>query len=95
MKFAVGYQLPGEDDEPMVEIIADYAEHIAEVYFPWADMPSGRAPLASRRGYTDWTAQRELERDLVRLRGGQGTMNVNSWAPDSRRLAYVDYPIGD
>ena len=34
-------------------------------------------------------------RDLVRLRGGQGTMNVNSWAPDSRRLAYVDYPIGD
>lgn len=68
MKFAVGYQLPSDDDEPMVEIIADYAEQIAEVYFPWADLPSGRAPLASRRGYTDWTAQRELERDLVRLR---------------------------
>lgn len=33
-------------------------------------------------------------RDLVHLRGGQGTMNVNSWAPDSRRLAYVDYPDG-
>lgn len=32
-------------------------------------------------------------RDLVRLFGGQGTLNVNSWAPDSRRLAYVDYPI--
>ena len=32
-------------------------------------------------------------RDLVRLHGGQGTMNVNSWAPDSRRLAYVDYPV--
>ena len=52
----------------MVEVIADYAEHIAEVYFPWADMPSGRAPLASRRGYTDWAAQRDLERDLLRLR---------------------------
>ncbi|MGO1284802.1 MAG: TolB family protein [Brachybacterium sp.] len=34
-------------------------------------------------------------RDLVHLRGGQGTMNVNSWAPDSRSLAYVDYPLGD
>lgn len=34
-------------------------------------------------------------RDLVALFGGQGTMNVNSWAPDSRRLAYVDYPVGD
>jgi len=34
------------------------------------------------------------QRDLVHLDGGQGTINVNSWAPDSRRLAYVDYPTG-
>ncbi|MDR1188531.1 MAG: aldo/keto reductase [Bifidobacteriaceae bacterium] len=27
------------------------------------------------------------------LFGGQGTINVNSWAPDSRRFAYVDYPV--
>lgn len=32
-------------------------------------------------------------RDLVTLFGGQGTMNVASWAPDSRRLAYVAYPV--
>jgi TolB protein len=31
-------------------------------------------------------------RDLVHLSGGQGTLNVASWAPDSRRLAYVAYP---
>ena len=30
--------------------------------------------------------------DVVALLGGQGTMNVNSWAPDSERLAYVAYP---
>lgn len=30
-------------------------------------------------------------RTIVRLFGGQGTLNVNSWAPDSRRLAYVRY----
>lgn len=29
-----------------------------------------------------------------RLFGGQGTINVNSWSPDSRRLAFVGYPIG-
>ncbi len=29
---------------------------------------------------------------LVALQGGQGTLNVNSWAPDSTRFAYVDYP---
>lgn len=31
-------------------------------------------------------------RDIVSLFGGQGTINVNSWSPDSRSLAYVDYP---
>ncbi len=33
-------------------------------------------------------------RDLVTLFGGQGTLNVNSWAPDNSRFAYVDYPAG-
>jgi TolB protein len=33
------------------------------------------------------------QRDLVALFGGQGTMNVNSWAPDSRRFAFVAYPL--
>lgn len=28
---------------------------------------------------------------LAELFGGQGTINVNSWAPDSRRLAFVSY----
>lgn len=31
--------------------------------------------------------------DVVALFGGQGTFNVNSWAPNSRRFAYVAYPI--
>lgn len=32
-------------------------------------------------------------RTAVKLFGGQGTMNVNSWAPDSRRFAFVSYRI--
>ena len=36
----------------------------------------------------DWTTPRER----IELPGGQGTINVNSWAPDSRRFAYVSYP---
>ncbi|SCD37669.1 WD40-like Beta Propeller Repeat [Streptomyces sp. DvalAA-14] len=31
-------------------------------------------------------------RDVLAFTGGQGSLNVNSWAPDSRRFAYVDYP---
>ncbi|MBU2663671.1 hypothetical protein KOI35_09145 [Actinoplanes bogorensis] len=33
-------------------------------------------------------------RTVVTLPGGQGTINVNSWSPDSTRFAYVTYPVG-
>ena len=33
-------------------------------------------------------------RDLDGFNGGQGTINVASWAPGSDRLAYVRYPVG-
>ena len=68
MKFAIGYQMPEEGEEPFLEMVRDFQEHIAEVYFPWADIPSGRAPLTSQNGYTDWTAQERLEEDLAALR---------------------------
>jgi TolB protein len=32
---------------------------------------------------------------IARLFGGQGTMNVNSWSPDSRRFAFVRYELVD
>lgn len=32
-------------------------------------------------------------RELVRLLGGQGTVNVNSWSPDGRYVAYVSYSL--
>ena len=33
--------------------------------------------------------------DLVWISGGQGSLNVPSWSPDSRSIAYVDYPVAD
>jgi TolB protein len=32
---------------------------------------------------------------IASLFGGQGTINVNSWAPDSKRIAFVSYRIVD
>ncbi|MBN2451413.1 MAG: hypothetical protein JXR77_13560 [Lentisphaeria bacterium] len=68
MRFALGYQLPDERGESLVDIVRDYREHIGEVYFPWVHMPSGRASLSESRGLTDWTAQARLEEDLRRFR---------------------------
>ena len=33
-------------------------------------------------------------RTILKLFGGQGTINVNSWAPDSKQFAYVRYEKG-
>lgn len=32
-------------------------------------------------------------RNIDQFYGGQGSMNVNSWAPDSQHFAYVRYPV--
>lgn len=34
-------------------------------------------------------------RTVVALFGGQGTLNVNSWAPDSRTFAFVSYRLSE
>ncbi|MDO8544105.1 MAG: hypothetical protein Q7S40_26995 [Opitutaceae bacterium] len=31
--------------------------------------------------------------DIIAFNGGQGTINVNSWSPDSRHFAFVEYVI--
>ncbi len=68
MKFAVGYQMAEDGEEPFLDIVSDYRDHVAEVYFPWLGMASGRSALSVRRGYVDWQAQAQLEQDLIALR---------------------------
>ena len=42
-------------------------------------------------GVMDYDGQNKKK--LLDLFGGQGSINVNSWAPDSRRIAYVKYVL--
>jgi len=63
-KFAVGYQLPDEGEEPFASIVRDFKESIEEVYFPWLDLSSGRMPSGNIRGNVDWAMQKKLEKDL-------------------------------
>lgn len=39
------------------------------------------------------SSQGDNVKTLVSLFGGQGTLNVNSWSPDSKRFAFVSYRI--
>ena len=42
-------------------------------------------------GMMDYDGQNKKK--VLDLFGGQGSINVNSWAPDSRRIAYVEYVL--
>ena len=64
MKFAVGFQLYDLGEEPFSEIVRTYQDRISEVFFAWQDAPSGRSGIATRHGYTDWTAQSRTEEEL-------------------------------
>jgi collagenase-like PrtC family protease len=69
MKFSVGYQPSQPGEESFVDIVGEFREHVAEVYFPWVGEPSGRSPIGLRGGRPDQVAQRRLEEDLLALRG--------------------------
>ncbi len=67
MKFAIGYQQP-DNGEAFSSIVADYRDDLAEVFFPWPGLASGRTALGRRHGAVDWGAQAELEADLREVR---------------------------
>ncbi len=64
MKFAVGFQLYENGEEPFSHIVDTYKEHICEVFFAWQDIATGRSAVATRHGYTDWSAQSRMEEEL-------------------------------
>lgn len=68
MRFSVGYQYPDEGGERFPEIVADYREHVAEVYFARGDAASARSPAVSASGYTPEEGEGILREDLAELR---------------------------
>lgn len=76
MRFAVGYQLPDVDDEPVVEIVREFRGQIDEVYFPWLDVPSGRSPMSGVHGISNDEARERLEADLNAFRAMGVKLNL-------------------
>lgn len=68
MKYSVGFQLYENGEEPFSRIVASYKDHISEVFFAWQDIATGRSGVATRHGYTDWSAQRRTEEELCAIK---------------------------
>ena len=69
MKYNVGFQLYEGGEEPFSDIVESYKDHISEIFFPWQDIATGRSAIATRHGYTDWSAQERMEDELRRIKG--------------------------
>ncbi|MGY3318584.1 TolB family protein [Arthrobacter sp. TE12232] len=92
-------QVDGSDFERLLESeTVDWFPHLSPdggwasyIRFPRgteghpADLPVAVVLVST----SDWTAPLHT----WPLFGGQGTLNVNSWSPDSRRFAFVAYPL--
>jgi len=76
MKFSVGYQLADPVEQPFAEVVAEFLPHIAEVYFPWLGLPSGRAPIGGRHGEIDARAREMYQQDLATIRDMGVGMNL-------------------
>lgn len=61
MKFTVGYPVLEMDGPTLLDVVTEFRQHIAEVYFAWPGVASGRAPAS------DESAER-LRSDLPALR---------------------------
>ena len=68
MKFAVGYPVFYDEDQPFVEMIEPYRGHVEEIYFAWPGEPSGRSAMGVQDGAIDWSVRERLEQDLVTIR---------------------------
>ncbi|MDL2317885.1 transporter [Eubacteriales bacterium OttesenSCG-928-A19] len=66
---------------------------VAYIAYRAGDVDPGSHPANRQVEIRLMPAQGGPFKTLVSLFGGQGTLNVNSWAPDSRRLAYVRYAL--
>jgi len=73
--------------------VSPNANWVAYIAYGKDDVESGDHPPNKNIELRLVPAEGGASRTIVKLFGGQGTMNVNSWAPDNRTLAFVSYRL--
>ncbi len=66
-------------------------KQVAYIAYKKGDVAPGDHPPCKHVEIRLMDADGGNTRTLVRLFGGQGTLNVNSWSPDGTQLAFVSY----
>ena len=66
---------------------------VAYIAYKKGDVEPGDHPAHKNVEIRVMDAGGQNTRVLVKLFGGQGTLNVNSWSPDGKKLAFVSYRL--
>ncbi len=53
-------------------------------------MSAPQGAVTAGTAVEDWSDSIQI---LTQFFGGQGTINVNSWSPDSKKFAFVSYEL--
>ncbi|TJY41151.1 transporter [Cohnella pontilimi] len=70
-------------------------QHVAYLAYGKDDVAPGDHPANRNVEIRLMPSEGGESRTLVKLFGGQGTINVNSWSPDSTQFAFVSYRLND
>ena len=73
--------------------ISPDGQWVAYIAYDKDDVEAGDHPPNKNVELRLVSAEGGDSKSIVKLFGGQGSMNVNSWAPDSHRLAFVSYRL--
>jgi Tol biopolymer transport system component len=73
--------------------ISPNGKQVVYIIYQKGDVEPGAHPANKNVELRLIPAQGGKYKTLVKLFGGQGTINVNSWSPDSKKLAFVSYEL--
>jgi TolB protein len=86
-------QMTFEESNNWFPHVSNDGQTVAYITYQVGDVSPGDHPANKNVEIRLMSSMGGESRVLVKLFGGQGTINVNSWSPDSRQLAFVSYQL--
>ncbi|ULO07358.1 TolB family protein [Paenibacillus sp. 19GGS1-52] len=88
-------QMTFDDSNNWFPHVSPDSESVAYISYRKGDVAPGDHPANKNVEVRMMSSRGGEFRTIVKLFGGQGTLNVNSWSPDSKQLAFVSYQLKD
>ena len=79
----------------MVPHVSPDGEQVVFITYTKGDVEPNQHPANKNVELRLMPAAGGEAKTLTKLFGGQGSFNVNSWAPDSKRFAFVSYQLNN